>query len=214
VHRLCDDHPNAATGLRILNVGFGLGIVGVTHAVVGSWTCLLIEDLLYTQIDSYFQTLPVPPSTHTIIEPHPDVLRHMRNQGWYDKEGVTILEGKWQDFVGTELLEDMAFDAVYTDTFSEEYEGEAFSFFLLRAHVSRHPKFVSKIYSDSSTTFQNSSPVQMLDLASSTDWERPVCLSLPVASSSRHSAHCDAARRHILRRIHTLGGASPGCSWD
>ena len=49
----------------------------------------------------------------------------MRNQGWYDKEGVTILEGKWQDFVGTKMLEDMAFDAVYTDTFSEEYEGEA-----------------------------------------------------------------------------------------
>jgi type IV protein arginine methyltransferase len=49
----------------------------------------------------------------------------MREQGWYDKERVTILEGKWQDFVGTKMLEDMAFDAVYTDTFSEEYDGEA-----------------------------------------------------------------------------------------
>jgi protein arginine N-methyltransferase 2 len=49
----------------------------------------------------------------------------MREQGWYDKEGVTILEGKWQEFVGTKMLEDMAFDAVYTDTFSEEYDGEA-----------------------------------------------------------------------------------------
>jgi type IV protein arginine methyltransferase len=28
VHKMCDDHPNAETGLRVLNVGFGLGIVG------------------------------------------------------------------------------------------------------------------------------------------------------------------------------------------
>jgi hypothetical protein len=48
----------------------------------------------------------------------------MREHGWHDKEGVTILEGKWQDFIGTKMLEDIAFDAVYTDTFSEEYEGE------------------------------------------------------------------------------------------
>ena len=48
----------------------------------------------------------------------------MREKGWYNKEGVTILEGKWQDFVGTTALEDMVFDAVYTDTFSEDYEGE------------------------------------------------------------------------------------------
>ncbi|KAH9083366.1 hypothetical protein EDB83DRAFT_2328861 [Lactarius deliciosus] len=55
---------------------------------------------------------------HVIIEPHPDVLRYMRERGWYDRKGVIVLEGKWQDFVGTELLEDMTFDAVYTDTFS------------------------------------------------------------------------------------------------
>ncbi|KAI9437714.1 hypothetical protein H4582DRAFT_2111855 [Lactarius indigo] len=60
---------------------------------------------------------------HTvIIEPHPDVLRYMRERGWYDRKGVIVLEGKWQDFVGTKILEDMMFDAVYTDTFSEEYE--------------------------------------------------------------------------------------------
>ncbi|KAF8482807.1 S-adenosyl-L-methionine-dependent methyltransferase [Russula ochroleuca] len=105
VHRMCNDHPNVETGLKVLNVGFGLGI-----------------------IDSYFQALPVPPSTHVIIEPHPDVLKHMREQGWYDKKGVTILEGKWQDFVGTTMLEGMAFDAVYTDTFSEEY-GDLRQFF-------------------------------------------------------------------------------------
>jgi len=105
VHRMCNDHPNRETGLRVLNVGFGLGI-----------------------IDSYFQALPVPPSTHVIIEPHPDVLRHMREQGWHDKKGVTVLEGKWQDFVGTEVLEGMAFDGVYADTFSEDY-GDLRQFF-------------------------------------------------------------------------------------
>jgi protein arginine N-methyltransferase 2 len=47
----------------------------------------------------------------------------MRERGWYDKKGVVVLEGKWQDFVGTKLLNDMDFDVVYTDTFSEEYEG-------------------------------------------------------------------------------------------
>ncbi|KAH9972414.1 arginine methyl transferase [Lactifluus volemus] len=99
VRKMCDDHPNAETGLRVLNVGFGLGI-----------------------IDSYFQALPVPPSTHVIIEPHPDVLKYMREQGWYDKKGVIILEGKWQDFVDAKILDDVVFDVVYTDTFSEEYE--------------------------------------------------------------------------------------------
>jgi len=141
---MCSDHPNRETGLRVLNVGFGLGI-----------------------IDSYFQALPVPPSTHVIIEPHPDVLRHMREQGWHDKKGVTVLEGKWQDFVGTEVLEGMAFDAVYTDTFSEDYGGEA-----------QHPydgnlNSASKICVNFLIMFQNSSPVQMPDLASSTVWEPP-----------------------------------------
>jgi protein arginine N-methyltransferase 2 len=122
------------------------------------------------QIDSYFQALPVPPSTHVIIEPHPDVLRHMREQGWHDKKGVTVLEGKWQDFVGTEVLEGMAFDAVYTDTFSEDYRGEA-----------QHPchgtltNSVAQICVNFLIMFQNSSPVQTPDLAFSTVWERQVC---------------------------------------
>lgn len=126
------------------------------------------------QIDSYFQALPVPPSTHVIIEPHPDVLRHMREQGWHDKKGVTILEGKWQDFVGTEVLEGMAFDAVYTDTFSEDYGGKT------QPHDTLIMAFLNsacKICVNFSIMFQNCSPVQTPDLASSTVWERPVCLS-------------------------------------
>lgn len=59
-----------------------------------------------------------------IIEPHPDVLKYMRDQGWYGKDGVKILEGKWQDFVESEeLLTFGGFDVIYTDTFSEDYSG-------------------------------------------------------------------------------------------
>ena len=48
----------------------------------------------------------------------------MRDQGWFDKEGVKVLEGKWQDFVDSEeLLGIGGFDVVYTDTFSEDYGG-------------------------------------------------------------------------------------------
>ncbi|KAF9019028.1 arginine methyl transferase [Hymenopellis radicata] len=88
------------SGLRVLNVGFGLGI-----------------------IDSLFQKLLTPPEHHVIIEAHPDVLQHMRALGWYEKPGVTILEGKWQDFVSSEQLFSLCggFDVVYTDTFSEDY---------------------------------------------------------------------------------------------
>ncbi|EFI28112.1 hypothetical protein CC1G_14139 [Coprinopsis cinerea okayama7 len=98
VKKLCDGHPNSKE-LRVLNVGFGLGI-----------------------IDELFQSLPTRPEHHVIIEPHPDVLKHMKETGWYEKPGVKILEGKWQDYIESEeLLAFGGFDVVYTDTFSEDY---------------------------------------------------------------------------------------------
>ncbi|EGN99888.1 hypothetical protein SERLA73DRAFT_106759 [Serpula lacrymans var. lacrymans S7.3] len=98
--RLCESHSNYSQGLKILNVGFGLGI-----------------------IDTFFQSVAHPPSHHVIIEPHPDVLQHMRDNGWYNKTGVKILEGRWQDFIESEeLLGFGGFDVIYTDTFSENYE--------------------------------------------------------------------------------------------
>jgi protein arginine N-methyltransferase 2 len=50
----------------------------------------------------------------------------MKDMGWYDKPGVKILEGKWQDFInpakiGT-VVPDGGFDVVYTDSFSEDYQ--------------------------------------------------------------------------------------------
>ncbi|KAJ7579094.1 arginine methyl transferase [Mycena floridula] len=99
VKLLTREHPESRQ-LKVLNVGFGLGI-----------------------IDSLFQELPDRPVQHYIIEPHPDVLQHMKELGWHEKPGVTILQGKWQDFVGKEeLLALGGFDVVYIDTFSENYQ--------------------------------------------------------------------------------------------
>lgn len=76
------------------------------------------------QIDTLFQSLQEPPSTHIIIEPHPDVLQHMKDLGWHTKPGVKILEGRWQDFVDSDELHGVGgFDVIYTDTFSEDYQG-------------------------------------------------------------------------------------------
>jgi protein arginine N-methyltransferase 2 len=103
VQRMCADHPYLAKGLNVLNIGFGLGI-----------------------IDGFFQSTSTPPALHIIIEPHSDVLAHMRATGWFDKPNVKVLEGKWQDFVEhPDLLSVGGFDIVYTDTFSEDYHGKA-----------------------------------------------------------------------------------------
>jgi protein arginine N-methyltransferase 2 len=74
------------------------------------------------KIDACFQNLPKPPTEHVIIEAHPDVLQFMRDNGWYEKNGVRILEGRWQDFIDApDLFSSGGFDVIYTDTFSEDY---------------------------------------------------------------------------------------------
>lgn len=86
-----------ANGLRVLNVGHGMGI-----------------------IDGFFQeTSPV---AHHIIEAHPDVIKRMKDQGWAEKPGVTIHEGRWQDIVPKLIEHNELFDAIYFDTFAEEYK--------------------------------------------------------------------------------------------
>ncbi|KAG0222732.1 S-adenosyl-L-methionine-dependent methyltransferase [Mortierella sp. GBAus27b] len=80
-------------GLRVLNVGFGLGL-----------------------IDKELQKMS--PSQHTIIEAHPDVYAHMIKEGWDKKPGVKILFGRWQDVV--DQLE--VYDGIFFDTFGEYYD--------------------------------------------------------------------------------------------
>ncbi|MCJ1249278.1 Arginine N-methyltransferase 2 [Trapelia coarctata] len=86
-----------ATGLRVLNIGHGMGI-----------------------IDDFFQTKA--PAIHHIIEAHPTVLAEMKKNGWDQKPGVAIHEGKWQDVVPKLIEEGTLFDAIYFDTFAEEYK--------------------------------------------------------------------------------------------
>ncbi|MCJ1369635.1 Arginine N-methyltransferase 2 [Loxospora ochrophaea] len=95
MHRTADvlaTKPNP----RILNIGHGMGI-----------------------IDTFFQNKS--PSAHHIIEAHPAVLAQMKQRGWYDKPGVTVHEGKWQDVIPKLMAESAPFDVIYYDPFAEEY---------------------------------------------------------------------------------------------
>ena len=84
-------------GLRILNLGHGMGI-----------------------IDNFFQGKS--PSAHHIIEAHPKVVEKIKQDGWHEKSGVTVHEGKWQDVVPRLIDEGVVFDAIYFDTFAEDYK--------------------------------------------------------------------------------------------
>jgi protein arginine N-methyltransferase 2 len=97
-----------APGLRVLNIGHGMAI-----------------------IDSIIQEKQ--PKSHHIIEAHPDVLKRMKEQGWYEKPGVVIHEGRWQDIVPGLVEKNELFDAIYFDTFAEEYKAlrEFFSEFAI-----------------------------------------------------------------------------------
>ncbi|KAF2760039.1 arginine N-methyltransferase 2 [Pseudovirgaria hyperparasitica] len=82
---------------RVLNVGHGMGM-----------------------IDKAFQEQS--PIAHHIVEAHPDVLAQMRRDGWYERENVVIHEGKWQDVVPKLAQQGLLFNAIYFDTFAEEYK--------------------------------------------------------------------------------------------
>jgi len=82
----------------ILNVGFGMGI-----------------------IDTFIQEQQ--PHTHWIIEPHPQVLNKMKEEGWYDKKNVKILEGTWQQYLNILPL----FDGIYFDTWRDNHVMDFFN---------------------------------------------------------------------------------------
>ncbi|PLB39480.1 protein-arginine N5-methyltransferase [Aspergillus candidus] len=83
-------------GLRVLNVGHGMGIV-----------------------DQFLQDRQ--PAEHHIIEAHADVVAEMKRRGWAEKPGVRIHEGRWQDVLPALVADGEMFDAVYYDTFAESY---------------------------------------------------------------------------------------------
>lgn len=84
-------------GLRTMNVGFGMGIV-----------------------DSMF--LANNPAEHHIVEAHPQVIARMKEQGWFEKPNVRIHEGKWQDVLPKLVEEGVSLDAIYYDTYAEDYK--------------------------------------------------------------------------------------------
>jgi len=74
----------------ILNIGFGLGI-----------------------IDTFIQSHN--PSSHTIVEAHPDIYAKMLKEGWQDRPGIKIIHGRWQD-IKNELTQ---YDGIYFDTYRD-----------------------------------------------------------------------------------------------
>ncbi|RHZ71265.1 Arginine N-methyltransferase 2 [Aspergillus turcosus] len=83
-------------GLRVLNIGHGMGIV-----------------------DSFIQEQS--PAAHHIVEAHPAVVAEMKRKGWHEKPGVVIHEGRWQDILPALVVQGETFDAIYYDTFAESY---------------------------------------------------------------------------------------------
>ncbi|KAF3762582.1 hypothetical protein M406DRAFT_92969 [Cryphonectria parasitica EP155] len=98
--------PEHAPGKRILNIGFGMGI-----------------------IDSMFADTK--PARHHIIEAHEEVLAHLDEPestfgaNWEasgPEEGAyKVHKGRWQDIVPVLLERGEIYDAVYFDTFGEAY---------------------------------------------------------------------------------------------
>ncbi|KUI57528.1 Protein arginine N-methyltransferase 2 [Cytospora mali] len=98
--------PENQPGKRILNIGFGMGI-----------------------IDSMFAETK--PARHHVIEAHEAVLAHTSSpdskfgsawEGSGPEEGAyKIHQGRWQDIVPILLEHGEVYDAIYFDTFGEDY---------------------------------------------------------------------------------------------
>tara|TARA_R110000765_G_C18657422_1_gene576366 strand:+ start:45 stop:665 length:621 start_codon:yes stop_codon:yes gene_type:complete len=80
-------------GGKVLNIGFGLGI-----------------------IDNYIQSHT--PQEHWIIEAHPQVINKMKKEGWHKKKNVTCIFDRWQNVIN-DLPE---FDGIYFDTWADPDE--------------------------------------------------------------------------------------------
>ncbi|KAI1502443.1 S-adenosyl-L-methionine-dependent methyltransferase [Biscogniauxia marginata] len=99
--------PGLAAARRVLNIGFGMGII----------------DAMFAETQ---------PSRHHIVEAHPAVLEHINNapdskfskvwEAGSPSEGAyKVHAGKWQDVVPKLLEQGETFDAIYFDTFGEDY---------------------------------------------------------------------------------------------
>lgn len=74
----------------VLNVGFGCGLVDDAIAAAGV-------------------------RSHTIVEGHVTVLEWMRERGWHERRGVSVIASRWQDVAWAQYGQ--AFDGVLFDPF-------------------------------------------------------------------------------------------------
>lgn len=98
--------PGLEPGKRILNIGFGMGII----------------DAMFAETK---------PARHHIIEAHPDVLKHISSPeskfgSEWESSGsepgaYKVHAGKWQEVCLKLLEEGNVYDAIYFDTFGEDY---------------------------------------------------------------------------------------------
>lgn len=187
-------------GFSVLNVGFGLGIV-----------------------DEAMQTYR--PGRHVIIEPHPDVLAFMRQRGWDQRPGVEIFEGTWEQFLMPEDDKDGEiamklgdFDAIYFDTYSQDYAG---------TYAHSHQTCAL-----SSSAYPTCSQALMLAFLSSTVWPLPISFSIKyirawlswicaISASQRPGPHCPCTwtTSHGMASSASIGHStntfcpSRVCSW-
>lgn len=98
--------PGRPEGKRILNIGFGMGII----------------DIMFAETK---------PTKHHVIEAHPEVLEHISSpnskfgSSWEESGpepgAFKIYQGKWQEICLQLLQEGQVYDAIYFDTFGENY---------------------------------------------------------------------------------------------
>jgi protein arginine N-methyltransferase 2 len=98
--------PGKEPGKRILNIGFGMGII----------------DTMFAETK---------PSRHHIIEAHPGVLEHISSPSskfgsTWEESGPApgafkVYRGRWQEVCHQLLEEGQVYDAIYFDTFGEDY---------------------------------------------------------------------------------------------
>ncbi|GAB1310819.1 Arginine N-methyltransferase 2 [Madurella fahalii] len=98
--------PGKEPGKRILNIGFGMGII----------------DTMFAETK---------PARHHIIEAHPGVLEHISSPDskfgspWEESGpapgAFKVYRGKWQEVCLQLLQEGQVYDAIYFDTFGEDY---------------------------------------------------------------------------------------------
>lgn len=101
---ICDVDDNI---INVLNIGFGMGI---------------IDTYIQDNIAALRAKHPNREFHHYIIEAHPDVLNQMESKGWFEKKHVHVLSGRWQDQLMALLDQNVFFNGIYYDTFSEHYK--------------------------------------------------------------------------------------------